>query len=497
MTARARRRGRCAAAAAVLLPALVVAACTGGDGDRGERSAGPGRQRPASTTTAPAAPTTTTAGTAAGGHPLGAKWNWYQYRDSPSILAGIERLGGGSTFLELVWCYAERDDGRPGTDWSLYDGQVRQAADLGYEAMIKLRTGTCALTGGADDGSPLDDPSALPADPVAYDAFVAEAVARYAAQGVHRWAIENEVDARNSWSPAPAEYEAFARRVAGVVREADPDAVVYDSGLSGTVYGVSFAADRLEEGNAAGAADLYEGSYRRGVPGSQRFPPGDTPGAVTAAAGGDLGRRVQEALDVTARLAGDGVVDRWQLHWYEPVEVLPEALADLRARLPDGFPIEAWEAGVYWPGADYDPAAHAAETVRLVAELLAQGVERVVYLPVFYTVGGRQPQEIWRGLYEPSGQARPAAAAFETMTALTSDAKAFTALGDTGLGIDRPDGSVAVVWDRTLPPPPAGATATDPTGTPVPWSSAMDVGDAPLVVRSPQPLEDLRADLDL
>ena len=460
--------------AALAAAVLVAAACSGGKPDV-ER-----REEPRE---------------AVGGHPLGAKWNWYRYRDSPSILAGIERLRGGSTFLEVVWCYAERDDGRPGPDWSVYDGQVRQAADLGYEPMIKLRTGTCALTGGADDGSPLDDPSSLPADPDAYDAFVTEAVSRYAAQGVHRWAIENEIDARNSWSPAPADYEAFATRVAGVVRDADPDAVVYDSGLSGTVYGVTFAADQLEEGDPAGAADLYEGSYRRGVPGSQRFPPGDTAGAVTAAAHGDLGRRVQEALDVTLRLANDGVFDSWQLHWYEPVDVLPTALADLRARLPDGFAIEAWEAGVYWPGADYDPAEHAAETVRLVAELLAEGVDRVVYLPVFYTVGGRQPAEIWRGLYEPSGQARPAATAFETMTTLTTGARKFTALGDTGLGIDRPDGSVAIVWNRTLPAPPPGATATDPTGAPVPWTSSLDVGTTPVLVRSARPLDVLARSL--
>jgi hypothetical protein len=357
--------------------------------------------------------------------------------------------------------------------------------------MIKLRTGTCALTGGADDGSPLDDPSSLPADPAAYDAFVTEAVQRYAAQGVHRWAIENEIDARNSWTPAPAEYEAFATRVAGVIRTADPDAVVYDSGLSGTVYGVSFAAERLEGGDAAGATDLYEGAYRRG----ERFPPGDTAAAVAAAADGDLGRRVQEALDVSVRLARDGVIDRWQLHWYEPVDVLPQALADLRARLPDGLPVEAWEAGVFWPGAGYDPAEHAAETVHLVAELLAQGIDRVVYLPVFYTVGGRQPNEVWRGLYEPSGRPRPAAAAYETMTTLTTGAREFTALGGTGLGIDRPDGSVAIVWDRTLPAPPPGATATDPSGAPVPWTAAMDVGDSPVLVHSPQPLADLSAAL--
>ena len=477
---------------AVLLAVAVAAAAAcsgGGDEGGGTRS----RRSPATATTttteaaAPAAP----AAEAPPEHPLGAKWNWFQYRNTPGFQAGVERLAGGSTFLEVVWCWTDREG------WSLYDDQVGQAAALGFELMIKLRTGTCGLTGGADDGSPLDDPSSLPADPAAYDAWVTEAVGRYAARGVHLWAIENEVDARNAWSPAPADYEPFARRVAGVIQAADPEAVIYDSGLSGTVYGVSLAADRLAEGDTAGATSLYEGAYERGDQGTRRFPPGGDAATVEAAAEGDTGRRVREALDVSLRLAQDGVVDRWQLHWYEPVAVLPEALGDLRARLPAGFPIEAWEAGVFWPGDGYDRATHAGETVRLVAELLAAGVERVVYLPVFYTLGGSQPRELWRGLYEPTGETRPAATAYEAMVALTTGAAAFEPLPGGGLGIDREDGSAVVLWDRSLPAPPPGATAADAAGAPMAWTAGTTVGAAPVVVRSPGDLADLRDALAL
>ena len=282
-----------------------------------------------------------------------------------------------------------------------------------------------------------------------------------------------------------------------MVRAADPEAVVYDSGLSGTVYGVLFGGGPPGVGRHGGRRVAVRG---RVPPGHAGHPPASRRGRprdVEAAAAGDR-RRVQEALDVTVRLAEAGVVDRWQLHWYEPVAVLPDALAGLRDRLPDGFPIEAWEAGVFWPGDGYDPATHASETVRLVAELLAAGVERIVYLPVFYTLGGSQPRELWRGLYEPTGETRPAAVAYETMVALTTDASSFAPLPDgTGLAIDRPDGSAVVVWDRTLPAPPTGATATDPSGAPVPWTAAIPVGESPVVVRSPDDVGALRDDLGI
>ena len=120
----------------------------------------------------------------------------------------------------------------------------------------------------------------------------------------------------------------------------------------------------------------------------------------------------------------------------------------------------------------------------------------MVYLPVFFTLGGNQPEELWRGLYEPTGAARPAAVAYDDMVAITTGATAFAPLPrGRGLGVDRPDGSAVVVWDQSLPAPPAGATATDPTGAPVAWSSTIDIGDTPVVVRSPRSLADLRADL--
>ena len=120
---------------AVLVAAAVVAACTG-QPDR-STTPPPGGQPQ---TTAPGHSGPVVQGSP---HPVGAKWDWSRVdRFTPYL----RELSGGATFYEVVWCDVERQQGR--RDWGQVDQVVRSTRALGYSLMLKLRTGSCWVTGG-------------------------------------------------------------------------------------------------------------------------------------------------------------------------------------------------------------------------------------------------------------------------------------------------------------------------------------------------------------
>jgi hypothetical protein len=390
---------------------------------------------------------------------LGARWNWFRY-ESDGFGPAVRELAGGSTWIELVWCDVAREPGA--LNWTTPDRAFSEATELGYTLAFKLRTGSCALTvDPASDVDPRRASSSRPADTDRYLAFVREVVRRYSSQGVHLWAIENEIDAVNAWMGTAEEYAALARAVVPVVRDADPQAVVADASVSSVVYGIAVAADRLDGGDPAGALEWFEEfSDRRSTGGGYRFGVASTSDELSALLAAPDAVRSLDALDAIVALHAENLFDVYQLHWYDPWALLTAGLDWIRDRLPPGRSIEAWEVGVAWPGAGYDPDEHALDTARLVAVLLANGVPRVIYLPVFQTEGSRlQPVEIWRGLYEPDARPRPAAVVYETLTRLTagadvsfepiapdSDPNAARADRLSGLVVGRPDTTAFVVW---------------------------------------------------
>jgi hypothetical protein len=400
-------------------------------------------------------------------NPLGARWNWFRY-EADGFEPAVRALAGGSTWIELVWCDVAREPGA--LSWTVPDRAATEAGDLGYTLAFKLRTGSCALTiEPATDEDPLRASSSVPAETDSYIRFVREAVTRYSAWGVHLWAIENEIDATNAWTGTADEFVALARAVVPVVRQADPQAMIADPGVSSVVYGIAVAADRLGQGDEPGALEwLQTFSQRRVEGGGYRFGSAGTPDELRSLLSTPDARRSLDALDAIFALHAANLFDIYQLHWYDAWALVPAGLAWIREHIPEERPIEAWEAGVAWPGSGYDPSEHAHDTARLVAVLLGGGVERVVYLPVFQTAGSRlQPVEIWRGLYEPDARPRPAAAVFETLTRLTAGgdvvfaplsvavtepgvgATPTLADGLLGVAIERPDSTAFIVWSDT------------------------------------------------
>jgi hypothetical protein len=433
-------------------------------------------------------------------HPLGVKWSWMQ----PETFQFLTEVPGGSTFYEVEWCAVER---RPGMrNWSRVDSVVDRTKELGFELMLKIRVGGCWTTGSnpspkeAQEGeSPRNKASSYPAHEDVYETFLRALVLRYAERGVHLYAVENEIDALNFWQADVEEYDRLVRLAADVIKSADPEAIVYDGGVSSTAYGVAMAAEMLEAGREREALDLYNAYYTRRTDGDgSRFPAvADVP-ALREVVQSSAGIRAREALRLTFALASAGVVDAYQLHYYEPAELAPTILDWIKAHVPANTKIDAWEAGVAWPGADYDEAGHAAQAARLFGELLRGGVRRVVYLPLAYSPAPNKTQ-IFRGLLDPDGQELPAAATYRELIRLTSDAVVETLdVGSVhGIVAEHDGRAIALVWgDGTgeLPADPeTGLAITDSRGESIP--SVPRPGARPLLVEIRGSAEDLRARL--
>ena len=160
--------------------------------------------------------------------------------------------------------------------------------------------------------------------------------------------------------------------------------------------------------------------------------------------------RNREFADVTMRLAADGTLDDFQLHFYEKWTNIPRLMDFLEAKLPDGMPIDVWEAGLFWPDFDGDEELVAGETTRLVYGLLGNGASRVIYLPLQSNTANTG-DEIRFGLLDASSQPR---AAFDTVASLADFARQGGGDWQDVVGRDGaravigsgPSGAHALVW---------------------------------------------------
>jgi hypothetical protein len=384
-------------------------------------------------------------------HPVGAKWAWARVdRFTPYL----RELSGGSTFYEVVWCDVEPQQGR--RDWSQVDQVVRSTRALGYSLLLKIRTGSCWVTGGQrgtvrGSGGRQKTASATPLDLAAYQDFVRDMVGRYSAQDVHEYAIENEPNARKFfWDGTAQEYERLVTTAAATVRAVDPRAVVVDGGLASNAYGTGIAERLLGQGKDAEAVAAYRRYNARYADGQ-----GESESQVADAdqlrkvLNSEQSRRNLDMLAATMRLARNKVIDAYQLHFYESWDNLPAVLAYLHEALPPSFPIEAWEVGMFWRDGPSDEVVRAGEVVKAVATLLAGGVRRVIWLPLAYNAdNGDERGEIRYGLLAPDGRSRLAGAALlDIARAARSTAwRAVSTDEATGIVFGREGKSTLLLW---------------------------------------------------
>jgi hypothetical protein len=474
------RRPRSAVLAMLgLVLAMVAAGCTGGGSPPpGGGGAVPGYSGPPVRGAA---------------NPIGLKWDW------PNLgryLPYVKELAGGATWYEFEWCRVERQPGQ--RDWSTVDRVARSSQRLGYSLLLKIRTGSCWATGGQrgqERGKKRTTVSAMPEDLAAYQAFVRAVVDRYRPLGVRRYAIENEVNARNFWDGTPQQYEQLLRLGGRAVHDADPEALVLDGGIASPVYGTAIAAHLLDQGRDGEAVAAYQRYYARR--GSQ-YPTVATVEDLRGVLDRDLVRRGLDYLAVTQRLAQEHAFDVYQLHYYEPWDNVPALLDYLHQTLPAGLPIDATEVGMFWRGGPdqqrNDQQLRAAEAAKVVALLLAGGVRQVTWLPTGAHDEGEG--ELHFGLLDGAGTVRPAG---EVVRRLAGVAEGTTWKGvasgrASGVAFGKGKATTLVIWSdhgATLPgTPPLGAKASTLSGAPIPWGKGgLRLGAEPVLVNVPLALE--------
>lgn len=426
---------------------------------------------------------------------VGLKWSW----DTLAPIAeDVGSVAGGSSFFEFEWCEVET---QPGTyDWAAVDDVVASTKRLGYTPLLKIRVGSCWVNGVTDAQTRGTEnkktASKMPSDLDAYAAFVDQVVRRYVPMGVSTYAIENEVNAANFWDGTPEQYETLLRRGAQAVHAASASARVFDGGISSIGYGVAICADMVAAGRGAEAVAFYRSYYERRFVRSQFvFKPVATVADLQAVLDSRPAKRAVSFLQATFRAAG--VVDGYQLHYYEQPRDLDAVLGYIRAGVAathPAIPVEAWEVGLAWPGDSYDAEVAAAETAKLFGIGFGGGVRVMIYLPAAYRPGGLRPEEIWRGLWEPDGAPRPAAGTFAAVAAATSGAGVQTLPVSTssvrGVVFGHSGGpSTLLAWSVTggqvpLDVPGGARSVRDAGGEPVDVAGSLSLGPDPVFVEA-------------
>lgn len=443
------RTARMRTAAGLAAAALVLGGCSGpANGNRA--SSGPGSaSHGASTTDGSSPPGGTPSGAGHGlNAPLGAKYDWSRFDIVSPYLKG---LSGSATFYELVWCDIEPTEGQQ--DWKTMDDVARKAQAVDARLMIKIRVGSCWATTQSNPqhvrGTKNKTESFMPKDLDKYKAFVTSVVKRYSGQGVHTYAVENEINSESFWGGTTAEFETLIKAAATSIRAADPSASVADPGISSTAYGAGIAKRLLDEGKTADAVTAWNTYYSRriGTRGDQIQGVRDQ-ASLAAALASPQSTRNLEYLALAERLQKDKVVDIRQVHFYESWEAAPALVEYLKATTPPGMPIEAWEVGQFLKDANLSDEIRAQELVKTVSILLAGGVRRVLWLPLVMNPNGRNSDEPRYGLLNPDGSSRLTGTAFASMAQASTDATA-TAVsrkGLMGVVLEKNGKATAFVW---------------------------------------------------
>jgi hypothetical protein len=487
-------RARRAAVVACLFAAMLLVGCSGSDQHSGARRTA--RAPSATTATTPGSPPTSTAGSGPGLSPLGAHWDISRRAAFDPYL---ESLRGTATYTEVVWCKVEKSPGK--RDWSKIDAVSASAQQHGIELYLKIRVGACWATGGSGTvvrGSADKTESAMPQDTSAYTSFVRDLVQRYSAQGVHVYAVENEVNSVSFWAGTPQQYVSLVRTAAGAIRAADPRAEIADAGMSSTTYGYGIADQLLRAGRDADAVAAWNTYFQRRI-GTR----GDQVPHVTSAAqlkgllASEQATRNLAYLQVAHQLAQDKVTDIRQIHFYEPWQAVPLLASYLQSTTPSTTPVQAWEVGSFWKDSTATDSSRATEMVRTVSLLLGAGVRRVIWLPLATSADNRRGQEIRYGLLDPDGGIRPAGVAMQELVASSREvtASAVSTGGLHGVAFAGEAEGTLVVWadkGQVQLDVGSGARTASVGQTFAPASSStVVVGTEPQLVQTTSALQDV------
>jgi hypothetical protein len=406
-------------------------------------------------------------------------------------------MAGGHTYYEAVWCEIEEEQGRQ--DWTALDRVADRSARLGVTLLLKLRVGRCWATPGEPQyarGNKTE--SAMPENLDTYRTWVRDLVQRYSAKGVHKYAIENEINSNNFWVGTPEQFNTMAQAAAESIRGADPDAVVVDAGLSSTTYGYGIAKWLLDQGREADAVAAYNSYFERRIGTRGReLPRVSNRGELEAVLGSEQGMRNLSYLRLMPDLRRRGVVDVRQIHFYEKYTSVPLLFSYLRATTPPDTPIEAWEVGSFFRDGPTASEQRTSEVLKTLSLVLAEGASVAIWLPLAFDPGGRNPDEPRLGLLDPDGRVREAGRIFQSVleASLGAEVTRISRGGLTGVAFERKGTTTAFAWSDSgsVVQLSSGETALpvgqdDKPGT----SGAVSIGEEPMQLtlkRSPDSLQ--------
>jgi hypothetical protein len=307
---------------------------------------------------------------------------------------------------------------------------------------------------------------------------------------VTEWAIENEINNTAQWAGTPDEYAALVKHAAEVIRDAQPDAVILDSGLSSPTMGTGIVLGLLAQGKDEEALEAYQRYYaRRHTSRTRDYPPITTLDELQTLIATDKWQYNNEVIETTLGLAEDGVIDRLQMHFYERWDAAPLLMEFLRSRIPADMPIEAWEVGLFDVDEAKSETALTEEVTKTVSQLLAYGAGRVLWLPLAADPNGSGGEEKRFGLLEPDGTPRPVAGAFAELVRATNGAtlQPLDSEGLLGFVAQQGEKATVVAWATDGPVQAdwaagAGSALGDTTTT---ASGATGIGTSPVMVEVP------------
>jgi hypothetical protein len=177
-------------------------------------------------------------------------------------------------------------------------------------------------------------------------------------------------------------------------------------------------------------------------------------------------------------------------------KAVPDLLEYLHAETPSGTPIEAWEVGSFWKGADVGATQRADEMVRSLVLLLAGGVRRALWLPLAASQSNRRGEEVRFGLLDPDGTVR---ATGVTMSAMVEASRGATMsavrTGLQGVAFQRSGQTTLVVWATAgvvrLDAGTGARTAQLGAGFAASTAASVQIGSQPQLVQTTRSLTEL------
>ena len=411
-------------------------------------------------------------------------------QDIPEYCEQLQQYHVRFTWMQAPWSLIEPEKGH--FRWETADEVLQAALDCGLEVGVHVHARSDWATLPTPPFRGRTAPSTPPKDMDDYYNFLYTLASHYKGK-VSRYSIEEEAHAEGVYfAGTPEQYMQMLETAHRAIHDADPDAIVQDSGLSSSAIGALYGHHLMEAGKIAEASQFLKKWYLHYAPTRSKgesflF---DSEADLQALFAHDQVQRLLTWVELLWSEHADDY-DVQQIHYFGPWDAMPEMLdwlhSEMKARGTDK-PIEFWEFGYGWDDLrTYDPQLHARDEAKLMAMAIGEGVLRALsWQFTDYVARNGHP-----GLVTDRGP-RPAAQSFgvtaEKLNGTTQSARLDLGQGVWAYRYEKGTGTVFVLWSTepttvSLPVGAANVILTDITGqTRVADPTALEVGISPIFV---------------